>query len=84
MTWSMPPSTNSRLVLGACACAAATYAKAGVASQEGNQKFGMWDKNIHFYQSFDYFKTSTVLVPHGNRFLFGDHSYLFVAAVCRR
>ncbi len=30
----------------------------------------------------DYFATPPqVLVPHGNRFLFGEHSFLFVAAV---
>lgn len=51
------------------------------ANKEGNQKFGMWDKNINFHASYDFFKTSVQLVEHGNRFLFGEHSYLFVAAV---
>lgn len=50
-------------------------------SQQGNQRFGVWDRNIHFYGSNDFFKTQQKLVAHGNRFLFGDHSYLFVAAV---
>jgi hypothetical protein len=49
--------------------------------KKGSQKFGMWDKNIHMYHSFDYFKTSVRTVRHGNRFLFGEHDYLFVAAV---
>jgi len=49
--------------------------------KKGNQKFGMWDKNINFYQTYDYFKTGVELVPHGNRFLFGERDYLFVAAV---
>lgn len=48
---------------------------------EGPQHFGVWDKSIHFMATHDYFATKTVLVPHGNRFLFGEHSYLFVAAV---
>jgi Sortilin, neurotensin receptor 3,/Sortilin, neurotensin receptor 3, C-terminal len=48
---------------------------------QGNQKFGMWDKDIHFYASHDYFKTNKMMVAHGNRFLFGQHNYLFVAAV---
>jgi len=47
----------------------------------GNQKFGYWDKNIHFVESFDWFNQTTVLVQHGNRFLFGEGNYLFVAAV---
>ncbi len=49
--------------------------------QHGNQRFGLWDKNIHFVSSKDFFATYTVVVMHGNRFLFGDHAYLFVAAV---
>lgn len=49
--------------------------------QAGSQHFGIWDKNIHFYSSSDFFKTKAIVVPHGNRFLFGDYSYLFVAAV---
>jgi len=49
--------------------------------KKGNQVFGVWDKNIHFYQTYDYFKTLVKLVEHGNRFLFGEHNYLFVAAV---
>lgn len=32
-------------------------------------------------QTYDYFKTHVESVPHGNRFLFGEHNYLFVAAV---
>lgn len=47
----------------------------------GDQKFGFWDKNIHFVSSHDFFKTSEITVQHGNRFLFGDNNYLFVAAV---
>jgi len=47
----------------------------------GNQVFGVWDKNIHFYQTWDYFKSETLVVQHGNRFLFGEYNYLFVAAV---
>jgi len=47
----------------------------------GNQVFGVWDKNIHFFQTWDYFKSSKLIVEHGNRFLFGEHGYLFVAAV---
>ena len=46
-----------------------------------NQRFGMWDKHIHLYHSFDYFKTKSELVKHGNRFLFGQFNYFFVAAV---
>lgn len=49
--------------------------------QKGSQRFGVWDKLIHFYSSADFFHSKTLLVPHGNRFLFGDYSYLFVAAV---
>ncbi len=48
----------------------------------GNQVFGRWSKEINFVVSLDLFKSKpTVLVPHGNRFLFGEHNYLFVAAV---
>jgi hypothetical protein len=49
--------------------------------KSGNQRFGTWDKNIHFIVSRDYFKSYEVLVQHGNRFLFGDYSFLFVAQV---
>jgi hypothetical protein len=47
----------------------------------GNQKFGHWDKDIDFVRSDDFFKSKpTVLVPHGNRFLF-TKKFLFVAQV---
>eukprot|EP01006_Ploeotia_vitrea_P035092 TRINITY_DN65833_c8_g1_i1.p1 TRINITY_DN65833_c8_g1~~TRINITY_DN65833_c8_g1_i1.p1 ORF type:complete len:891 (+),score=515.98 TRINITY_DN65833_c8_g1_i1:350-2674(+) len=49
--------------------------------KRGNQVFGKWDKNIHFYLSYDFFKTEVLSVKHGNRFLFGEYDYLFVAAV---
>lgn len=49
--------------------------------KEGNQRFGYWDKNIDFVQSTDFFGDYEVMVEHGNRFLFGDNSFLFVAAV---
>lgn len=53
----------------------------------GSQKFGYWDKSIHFVCTSDYFKTQTVLVEHGNRFLFGTSPegthdlQMFIAAV---
>jgi len=47
----------------------------------GDQKFGFWDKRIDFVATSDYFKYTKVLVKHGNRFIFGDHNYLFVAQV---
>jgi len=47
----------------------------------GNQVFGVWDKQIHFYSSKDFFQSKRVLVPHGNRFLFGEYGFIFVAAV---
>lgn len=52
-------------------------------SKAGNQRFGFWDKDINFVQSYDFFAHApTVMVAHGNRFLFGaQHSFLFVAAV---
>jgi len=49
--------------------------------KSGNQRSGTWDKNIHFLVSRDFFKTHEVLVKQGNRFLFGDQNYLFVAQV---
>jgi len=50
-------------------------------TRAGEQTFGSWDKDISFMSSNDYFKTSSILVQYGNRFLFGDYSYLFVATV---
>lgn len=47
----------------------------------GSQQFGVWSRDIHLYASRDFFRTRTVLVPHGNRFLFGDFAYLFVEAL---
>jgi len=50
--------------------------------KHGNQIFGVWDKNIHFFQTWDYFHTQPkMVIQYGNRFLFGEHQYLFVAAV---
>ena len=50
-------------------------------SQKGNQRFGYWDKNIDFVRTDDFFRTpGTVLVKHGNRFLF-TKKFLFVAQV---
>lgn len=49
--------------------------------KHGNQQFGSWDAAIHMFESYDYFKTEHELVRHGNRFLFGNHGFLFVAAV---
>ncbi|GAB5370045.1 hypothetical protein AAMO2058_001458500 [Amorphochlora amoebiformis] len=49
--------------------------------QEGNQKFGFWDQFVDFVATTDYFSTSKVIVEYGNRFIFGEHNYVFVAAV---
>ncbi len=49
--------------------------------QEGNQKFGFWDQFVDFVQTTDYFSTTKVVVEYGNRFIFGEHNYVFVAAV---
>lgn len=49
--------------------------------KHGNQQFGSWDAAIHMFESYDYFKTEHEIVRHGNRFLFGDHGFLFAAAV---
>jgi len=39
-----------------------------------------WDKNVHFVQTRDDFKTIETIIEHGNRFFIG-HGYVFVAAV---
>jgi len=49
--------------------------------QEGNQKFGFWDQFVDFVASDDYFSNTKVVVEYGNRFIFGEHNYVFVAAV---
>lgn len=50
--------------------------------KSGSQVFGRWSKDIDFVVSYDLFKSEpTVLVEHGNRFLFGDNNFLFVAQV---
>lgn len=49
--------------------------------QEGNQKFGFWDQFVDFVATTDYFSTTKVVVEYGNRFIFGEHNYVFVAAV---
>jgi hypothetical protein len=49
--------------------------------KRGNQRFDQWDKNVNLYLSNDFFATQTMIVPHGNRFTFGEHSFMFVAAV---
>lgn len=51
-------------------------------TKNGNQKFGFWSKDISFYKTTDFFASSdNTVVEFGNRFLFGEHNYLFVAAV---
>mmetsp|Transcript_41952 Transcript_41952/g.70015 ORF Transcript_41952/g.70015 Transcript_41952/m.70015 type:complete len:856 (+) Transcript_41952:36-2603(+) len=49
--------------------------------QQGNQKFGFWDQFVDFVATTDYFSTVKVVVEYGNRFIFGEHNYVFVAAV---
>lgn len=48
--------------------------------EDGNQRFGAWDKEADFFKSDDLWKTNIKLIPHGNRFLLLD-KYLFVAMV---
>eukprot|EP00808_Paulinella_micropora_P007941 g51398.t1 len=46
-----------------------------------NQDLHQWDEAADFVETADYFKSTRVLVPRGNRFSFGEQSLLFVAAL---
>jgi len=59
------------------------YASIHEVQHKGNQRFGFWDPKVHFVRTNDFFETHYVVVPHGNRFIFGEHNYVFVAAVDR-
>eukprot|EP00455_Lapot_gusevi_P001515 TRINITY_DN105_c0_g1_i2.p1 TRINITY_DN105_c0_g1~~TRINITY_DN105_c0_g1_i2.p1 ORF type:complete len:936 (+),score=350.77 TRINITY_DN105_c0_g1_i2:76-2883(+) len=48
--------------------------------QTGRQQFGIWNADIDFVMSDDWFKTTKVVVPNGNRVLF-TRDFVFVAAV---
>ena len=49
--------------------------------QHGHQQFGVWDDDVDFVKSDDFFATHKVIVKHGNLFTLGDHEFSFVAAV---
>ena len=49
-------------------------------TKTGAQRFGYWDADISMVLSTNHFRSKTVLVRHGNRFLFTP-KYLFVAKV---
>mmetsp|Transcript_43514 Transcript_43514/g.85182 ORF Transcript_43514/g.85182 Transcript_43514/m.85182 type:complete len:845 (-) Transcript_43514:294-2828(-) len=74
--WSAPVSSGGPGMLAEDLVYATVHS-----TKVGDQRFGFWDKNIHFVQSFDWFNSSQIAVQHGNRFLFGEGNYLFVAAV---
>eukprot|EP01017_Pseudomicrothorax_dubius_P026780 TRINITY_DN3020_c0_g1_i4.p1 TRINITY_DN3020_c0_g1~~TRINITY_DN3020_c0_g1_i4.p1 ORF type:complete len:750 (-),score=167.04 TRINITY_DN3020_c0_g1_i4:24-2273(-) len=47
---------------------------------KGNQQIAGWSEAVHFSMSDDFFKTSKILVPRGNKFLLNP-TYIFVAQV---
>ncbi|CAG9311653.1 unnamed protein product [Blepharisma stoltei] len=46
--------------------------------EEGDQKVAGWSYNVDMIKSDDFFLTSSILVPHGNKFLLADR-YILVA-----
>ena len=50
-------------------------------SQTGTQRFGEWDADIDFLASKDFFSSSLIIVPRGNRFLAAEEGFVFVATV---
>ena len=48
---------------------------------EGDQKVSGWNYGIDFIRSDDFFVTSEVIVPHGNKFLLADKFILVASAV---
>ncbi len=50
------------------------------AKGKGHQKLTGWNSNFHVVMSDDFFRTSKILVPGGNKFLITSH-YIFVAKV---
>jgi hypothetical protein len=50
-------------------------------TKRGNQPFGVWSKDIDLVRSVDFFVTHDVILPYGNRFMFGEQHFLYVAQV---
>lgn len=47
----------------------------------GNQEFGSWNSKVHFVRTSNYFRTVDRIIDRGNRFIFSEGSFLFVAQV---
>jgi Sortilin, neurotensin receptor 3,/Sortilin, neurotensin receptor 3, C-terminal len=47
----------------------------------GNQKISGWNYNVDFLRSDDFFSTSELIIPHGNKFLLSDKFILVATAV---
>jgi len=78
--WAWSPAVGPPDKKGRRASDTIIYASI-IPDKSGNQVFGAWDADVDLVATTDFFKTSKVLVEHGNRFSFGDFSYFFVAAV---